>query len=220
MAIDFPNAPTVNQLFYASNGGTYQWNGTIWLPIGNTTATIYVGDTPPSSPIANQFWFNSALGQTFIYYNDGNTTQWVPANPAPAVPPRMSGDFMATFAGTWPGTAATVLFPTIANGNVGSYYNPANGRYTPPAGRYHIYAGVSGSTATGAATNSVNLRKNGTTVLSSTDSVAAANLWAQPSLKATVDANGTDYFDIQCAGTAWDRAGTTAWFGAFPISTV
>jgi hypothetical protein len=44
-------------------------------------ASISVGTTPPGSPGANALWWNSELGALFIYYNDGNTTQWVPAAP-------------------------------------------------------------------------------------------------------------------------------------------
>jgi hypothetical protein len=79
-AIDFPASPAANQIFVAPSGVTYQWNGTLWLPIGGTQA-LYVGDTPPPSPGPNQLWWNSTNGQLFLWYNDGNTTQWVPAMP-------------------------------------------------------------------------------------------------------------------------------------------
>jgi hypothetical protein len=45
-------------------------------------ASISVGTTPPGSPNANQLWWSSEAGQMFIYYNDGNSSQWVPASPA------------------------------------------------------------------------------------------------------------------------------------------
>lgn len=49
-------------------------------------AVITVGTTPPVSPNPNQLWWNSDAsaggGQLFIYYNDGNTSQWVPASPS------------------------------------------------------------------------------------------------------------------------------------------
>ncbi len=45
-------------------------------------ASIVVGTTPPVSPQPNMLWWNSELGQMFIWYNDGNTTQWVVASPA------------------------------------------------------------------------------------------------------------------------------------------
>lgn len=47
-----------------------------------TSAVINVSDTPPPAPSINQLWWNSALGAMFIYYNDGNSTQWVPAAPS------------------------------------------------------------------------------------------------------------------------------------------
>jgi hypothetical protein len=79
-AIDFPASPTAGDTFVAGNGVTYQWTGTIWIPIGSTQG-LFVGDTPPASPGLNQLWWNSTSGQMYLWYNDGNTTQWVPAMP-------------------------------------------------------------------------------------------------------------------------------------------
>lgn len=42
-----------------------------------TGAAIYVGDTPPSSPATGQLWWESDSGLLFVYYDDGNTKQWV-----------------------------------------------------------------------------------------------------------------------------------------------
>lgn len=81
-AIDFPASPALDQVFNAPNGASYQWNGTLWVPIGISGA-LTTSDTPPSSPGAGQLWWNSALGQLFIWYNDGTSSQWVPANPVP-----------------------------------------------------------------------------------------------------------------------------------------
>ena len=85
--IDFPASPTVGQNFAAPNGVTYQWNGTVWVSVsagGSSGASITVSDTPPASPTAGALWWNSVLGTMFIYYNDGNSTQWVPAAPSAA----------------------------------------------------------------------------------------------------------------------------------------
>lgn len=43
---------------------------------------LTVSDTPPTAPLDNDLWWNSATGFLFIYYNDGNTAQWVSCNPA------------------------------------------------------------------------------------------------------------------------------------------
>jgi hypothetical protein len=50
-------------------------------PVGPPGAMVmYIGDTPPASPIVGQTWWESDTGNMFIYYDDGNTTQWVPAH--------------------------------------------------------------------------------------------------------------------------------------------
>ena len=45
-------------------------------------ASITVSDTPPSSPSAGALWFNSSVGsgggQLYVFYSDGNSSQWVP----------------------------------------------------------------------------------------------------------------------------------------------
>jgi len=82
-AIDFPASPALDQVFNASNGSTYQWNGTVWIPTGVSGSQIVMGDTPPATPNPGQLWFNSALGQLFIWYSDGTSSQWVPTNPVP-----------------------------------------------------------------------------------------------------------------------------------------
>lgn len=38
-----------------------------------------LGDTPPSSPppLPGTLWFNTTTGKLYVYYNDGNSSQWV-----------------------------------------------------------------------------------------------------------------------------------------------
>ena len=54
---------------------------------GDTTASV--GPSPPVNPVDNQLWWNSSDGagggQLYVYYNDGDSRQWVPAN-APPMP--------------------------------------------------------------------------------------------------------------------------------------
>jgi hypothetical protein len=42
-----------------------------------SNTTYIVSATTPTSPSVRDVWFNSDDGRTYIYYNDGNTTQWV-----------------------------------------------------------------------------------------------------------------------------------------------
>lgn len=88
MAIDFPNAPADGQTFIGPNGVTYRWSAasSLWTALA-TSQTLIASDTPPANPVANQLWWNATLGQLFIFYNDGNSSQWVPATPQAATTP-------------------------------------------------------------------------------------------------------------------------------------
>ena len=77
----------------ASNGTTIYWadnpgftgsRGTTGFTgskgdIGYTgsRSNSYIGTTAPISPAAGDTWWNSDTGRLYVYYNDGNTSQWV-----------------------------------------------------------------------------------------------------------------------------------------------
>jgi hypothetical protein len=44
-----------------------------------TSSVIVVSDTPPSAPVQGTGWWDSIDAQLYIWYDDGNSTQWVPA---------------------------------------------------------------------------------------------------------------------------------------------
>lgn len=46
---------------------------------GGSGSSVTIGTTAPSSPSAANLWWDSANGKLKIYYNDGNTSQWVDA---------------------------------------------------------------------------------------------------------------------------------------------
>ena len=74
----YPN-PTLKPS--ATNGQQMTTVGGVAAWANPPTASATVSDTAPPSPSLNALWWNSALGQMFIWYNDGNSTQWVPASP-------------------------------------------------------------------------------------------------------------------------------------------
>jgi hypothetical protein len=43
-------------------------------------ASVTTADTPPANPSAGDLWFNSSTLKTYVYYNDGTTSQWVVTN--------------------------------------------------------------------------------------------------------------------------------------------
>lgn len=44
-----------------------------------------IGAAPPASPLVGGLWWDSAVGNMYIFYNDGDSSQWVPvtANAGP-----------------------------------------------------------------------------------------------------------------------------------------
>ena len=64
---------------------------------GNTNAT-WIGLTPPPSPIAGQFWWRTDPDQTlYVYYDDGNSQQWVNAVPSTFFGATAGGDLQGTY---------------------------------------------------------------------------------------------------------------------------
>ena len=70
---DFPNAPTLNQVFIdPTSGVSYRWDGAAWRggPIDQGASVPIISDTPPAASIPGQLWFESDTGNLFILYAD------------------------------------------------------------------------------------------------------------------------------------------------------
>lgn len=80
MALDFPNTPTVGSTF-TSGGTSWVWDGTKWKQGPQTPSLVTMSATPPSSPTPGTLWYDTNGGLLYCYYNDGNSSQWVIANP-------------------------------------------------------------------------------------------------------------------------------------------
>ena len=80
MATNFPNSPS-NGATHVFGGTTYTYNSTkgVWKADKDAIA---VSDTPPSNPEIGALWFDSSVAKTYIYYNDGSSSQWVQLNPS------------------------------------------------------------------------------------------------------------------------------------------
>jgi hypothetical protein len=72
----------------AVSGDVLKYNGTSWAPATDATgggsggATVPTQDAAPINPIDGDLWWKSDDGVLKVYYDDGNTTQWVDASPA------------------------------------------------------------------------------------------------------------------------------------------
>lgn len=87
------DAPLDGKQYGRQSGG---WTEVIHDGEGGT-GLVYIGDDPPADPLVGQQWWESDSGNTFIWYDDGDTAQWVPANvgvvgpEGPAGPPGPDG---------------------------------------------------------------------------------------------------------------------------------
>jgi len=53
--------------------------GTTLLVNGTALSPVSISDSAPTSPSSGQLWWDSSVGNLAIYYNDGDTSQWVDA---------------------------------------------------------------------------------------------------------------------------------------------
>jgi len=47
------------------------------------TFTVYNQSTAPTSPNVGDYWVDNSDGTTYVYYNDGNSSQWIEFGPTP-----------------------------------------------------------------------------------------------------------------------------------------
>lgn len=59
--------------------------------IAGSGGSVTISTTAPSSPSAGDLWWNSDSGVLKIYYNDGNSSQWVDASTGPMGPQGPAG---------------------------------------------------------------------------------------------------------------------------------
>jgi hypothetical protein len=76
MAFDFPASPTEGQVFTPVGGPSYVYNNPVWKAVGQGQIAV-VSDTAPANPANGQLWWESDTGILFLWYNDGNSSQWV-----------------------------------------------------------------------------------------------------------------------------------------------
>lgn len=85
MALNFPNSPTNGQLYTDTmSGNSWTWDSanTCWKSTSTYIQTITVASSAPGTPAVGQLWWNRDYGRLLVYYNDGDTSQWVDASPS------------------------------------------------------------------------------------------------------------------------------------------
>jgi hypothetical protein len=95
--------------------------------LGAAASTVLVADNPPVSAITGNLWFNTTDLNTYVYYNDGNSNQWIaigiedPATAASILPSQTgnSGRYLTTD-GTSTSWSTVQALPS-QTGNSGRY---------------------------------------------------------------------------------------------------
>jgi hypothetical protein len=174
----------------------------------------------PAAPVVNQT-FGASNGVTYLWTG----TLWRAVG---VISPDPGGDFFVTGAGALMappsnGTFFTMKPATAVTGNSGGWYNPATGVFTPPAGRYRLFAELTFYSSSSNMQGQLKWRKNGANIIStgadSAQNTAGGNLFGSVTAEVIVDANGTDTFDCQSQSNVLMSA---AWgyIGAYPLSGI
>ncbi|QIN96939.1 hypothetical protein [Synechococcus phage S-H34] len=73
-----------DHLLVQRSGSSYKMEASDIIPYleaeGFGTSSVTVSATAPVGPTAGDMWWNSDDGNLYIYYQDADTTQWVPSN--------------------------------------------------------------------------------------------------------------------------------------------
>ena len=65
-----------------ANDEVLKYNGSQWVNAPTTvTAKAAISENPPTNAVAGDMWWKSDEGTMKVYYNDGDTSQWVDASP-------------------------------------------------------------------------------------------------------------------------------------------
>jgi hypothetical protein len=95
---------------------------------GPSGLNVVISDTPPGSPTAGTFWWNSTNGQLYLYYNDGTSSQWVFAsyavNQPQVVRSHLAGLDMSTAGGSTTMTVAAGIAADSGNVDMISIASP------------------------------------------------------------------------------------------------
>jgi len=74
MPINFPNSPTLGDIFSVGNQ-RFQWDGVAWTAL--VEDSMSVSATPPANPVEGTMWFDEDNARLYVWYDDGDSAQWV-----------------------------------------------------------------------------------------------------------------------------------------------
>ena len=72
---------TLRLYVYYNDGSSSQWVKANPSGSRDSNTSVAIQETAPSNPSSGDMWFDPNALKTYIYYNDGDSNQWVQANP-------------------------------------------------------------------------------------------------------------------------------------------
>ena len=140
MALTFPSSPTNGQIYtdtVTGNRYIYDSSKGLWKYSSNNVG-MTVSTVAPSNVAAGAMWFNTNIGRTFVYYDDGDSKQWVETVPAGTVDTNTIAGYVnpvfasmnAAYATTNAGFGvANAAYNAANNVNLSAPFNTANAAY-------------------------------------------------------------------------------------------
>jgi hypothetical protein len=152
-----------------------------------------VSDTPPSTPQDGETWYDSSTGRSFVYYDDGTSSQWVEfgqANVGPTGPTGYTGPTGPTgytgytgFTGYTGYTGPSITGPTGAQGVTGPT-GPTG--ITGPTGSQGV-TGATGAAGVWDSAQTINTQTGTTYTVANSDAGKLVTLSNAASITATVN---------------------------------
>lgn len=113
------------------------YDGSQWVNQDPGGGGLTVSATAPASPDSGDMWFNSTDGKTYVYYTDGDSSQWVEVGAS------VSGAFI-TVSNTAPASPETgALWWDPDNGNLYVYYSDGDSSQWVAANGPQVFVGTS-----------------------------------------------------------------------------
>ena len=103
-----------------------QKKANVWQSWVNGTALL-ISATAPATPAANTLWWDPSRGKLFIYYDDGDSKQWVEAVAIPNLDPNA---YLRLTGGTMTGPLILAADPLVALGAATKQYSDTHVSYT------------------------------------------------------------------------------------------
>lgn len=175
------------------------WSGSGWENKSLGSVDVWRGPTPPTNPTKYPIWFNTSSAFTAIYYDDGDSTQWINIGGSDS---RVDQNIQANAflsqiqSGYIEGTGwSKLLFVTSAGSgyDTDSNFNNVTNTYIAPVdGIYDFNCTIRLDNLTNSSYTFLEIRKNDVSYVRKTQSFPYTNTYAEISMTVNVLASEGD----------------------------